>query len=153
MYSTSETACVNCAWHTTKAVGHSWIHQFRAQQTVSLFWVLLLSWEGEQIIWASFYLPEILHRWEVSESGGVSSRQWCVQEKLRHDFGVVVHIGTHHPIGHCRANHNITWSNIPLNNSYIQMKAGESTLYGSFADNNTLLTSSMALQQLDKQEK
>lgn len=49
-----------------------------------------------------FYLPEVLHVGEAPECSGVPRRQRRVKEKLRHDFGVIVHVGVHHPIRHCR---------------------------------------------------
>jgi hypothetical protein len=52
------------------------------------------------------YLPEVFHGGQTSKGGMVPSRQRCVEEELRHNFGVVVHVGAHHPIGHCgRDNH------------------------------------------------
>ena len=47
------------------------------------------------------YLPEVLHGGQTSKGGMVPSRQWSVEEELRHNFGVIVHVGAHHPIGHC----------------------------------------------------
>lgn len=44
------------------------------------------------------YFPEVLHGGKAPESGDVSVRQWHVEEELRHDFGVVVHVSAHHPI-------------------------------------------------------
>lgn len=74
------------------------------------------------------YLPEVLHSRQGSERGWVPRRQWRVQEQLRHDFGVIVHVSTNHPIGHCKGKNNIrnistscfttkTWMNVQ--NKYI----------------------------------
>lgn len=49
-----------------------------------------------------FYLPEIFHGRKASKSWRVPSRQLSIQEKLGHDFGVIVHVGTHHPVSHCK---------------------------------------------------
>lgn len=65
-------------------------------------------WKTKTKMNFGFYLPEILHGWEASKCGGVCGRQWRVQEKLGHDFGVVVHIGTNHPIGHWKENDDLT---------------------------------------------
>lgn len=44
------------------------------------------------------YFPEVLHGGEAPEGGGLAAWQWRVQEELRHDFGVVVHVSAHHPV-------------------------------------------------------
>lgn len=47
------------------------------------------------------YFPEVFHGGEAPEGGGISTRQRRVQEELRHDFVVVVHVCAHHPICYC----------------------------------------------------
>lgn len=48
------------------------------------------------------YFPEVLHGEKAPEGGGISSRQRRVQEELRHDLGVVVHVSAHHPVCYCK---------------------------------------------------